>query len=120
MTNERALFDVTREPGADDSAPTVFRVSGELDLSVVEEFSSLLDGHDAGGCVLIDMYAVNFMDSSALQVVLRAKQRLTESGVEVAVVAADGSAVARLLEVAGLQERLPRYPDIEQAKAALG
>lgn len=119
MTSERANFDITREPKADDAGPRVIRVSGELDLSVVDEFSRLLDRDAVGGSVVIDMDAVGFMDSSALQAVLRNKQRLAESGVEVALVAADNSAVAKLLEVAGLEERLPRYPDIDRAKAAL-
>lgn len=117
---EETKFELTQSQGPADSTTVVITVSGELDLSVINTFSKSLEASFGEEGVVLDFDGVTFMDTSALHVVLRGKQRLDDSGVPAVLVANDDSVVATLFDLTGLEERLPRYRTVEEAQAALG
>jgi stage II sporulation protein AA (anti-sigma F factor antagonist) len=67
--------------------------------------------------VILDLRGVPFMDSTGLKVILIASRDLDGP---LAVIAGAGSAVARLLDLAGVADRVPRFETEEEALDALG
>lgn len=84
--------------------------SGELDLTAVDEMSTLFAMAIAGtrGAVILDLNGVNFVDSTALGTILQGARELERAGKELIVVAADGP-VRRLLEITGLAQSFTLY-----------
>lgn len=85
----------------------VLLVRGELDLAAASSLDAELDralGTDASRIVL-DLAALEFIDSTGLSVLVRAQQRAHNSGRELGVVN-PGPQVERLLNLTGLLERL--------------
>jgi len=79
------------------------RVVGEIDMSTVPTFekalSSALDAkHER---LMIDLSEVNFMDSSGLNALVRARDAMEDTGVEM-VISGVSNQVHRLFEVSGL------------------
>lgn len=80
---------------------------GELDLSTVDEVWSRIqqlrrDGHDS---VVLDLRRLTFMDSTALRLIVRAREMSQQDGFGFALI--DGNeAVCRVLDVTGLREHL--------------
>lgn len=66
--------------------------------------------------VLVDLTDVSFIDSSALSALLELQSRLRRVNRQLAVVVPAGSAVAVVLGLTGLRDRLPIY---ETRQAAL-
>jgi anti-anti-sigma factor len=96
----------------------VLRLVGELDLATVE----ILDQHIAGFAadagpsqLVVDLTALEFMDSTGLKSLLRASEQFPG---RVALVA-PSFAVRRLLDVTGLDSHFPQFPDVESARAFL-
>lgn len=79
------------------------RARGELDLSSCEELARALETDRDGLPLLLDLSQVSFMDSSGLRVVLVASREL---GPKLAAVVDPNSAVAHLLEVAEVSDRI--------------
>jgi anti-sigma B factor antagonist len=79
------------------------RVVGEIDMSTVPTFekalSSALDENPER--LMIDLSEVNFMDSSGLNALVRARNAMEDSGVEL-VISGMSNQVRRLFEVSGL------------------
>jgi anti-anti-sigma factor len=70
---------------------TVIRVTGEIDLSNVEYLRSAMD-MAVGGCsigLVIDLGPADFIDSSAIEAIMRARQRLAEIDCDMALVTSD-------------------------------
>ncbi len=70
---------------------TVIRVSGEIDLSNVDYLCSAMD-MAVGKCsigLVIDLSPAGFIDSSAIEAIMRARQKLAETGCDMALVAPD-------------------------------
>ncbi len=94
---------------------TIVTVTGELDLttgSTLEERLGQLPETDAK-LVIVDLRAVEFMDSTGLSVLVRAHQRAAETGNQFALVNG-GSQVRRLLEITGITDRLTVVDSPEQ------
>jgi anti-sigma B factor antagonist len=93
--------------------------SGELDLASTSEMSAIFAMSAAGpqGSVVLDLMAVDFIDSSALGTILRAAQQLEAVGKRLHVVAPDGP-VKRLLEITGTAQRFTLHGTREDAFAA--
>lgn len=98
--------------------PTVIAPEGELDLDRVGEFRLQLfhAARDHAGSLLVDLTNVSFIDSSALTALLELQNRLRRINRQLAVVAPRGTAVAVVLGLTGLSDRLPIY---ETRQAAL-
>jgi anti-anti-sigma factor len=104
------LYDVQlSEPGNGrlDAALT-----GEIDLSTVEEVQSRLEGSLGGDTTLLvlDLRKVTFLDSSGLRLVLRLDERQKDIGGRLVIVQG-GRRVERVFELTGAGERLEIVAD---------
>jgi anti-anti-sigma factor len=94
--------EVRRERGA-----TVLTLAGELDLAsgpVLEEELERAIGGDAEQ-LIIDLRALDFIDSTGLSLFVQANQRMQSGGRRLGLVRG-GSQVQRLLEVTGIADVL--------------
>ena len=75
-------------------------VAGELDLSTAGNLESVLQQHQGSGrTVLIDLSALEFIDSTGLQLLLRAQADARRDGWNLAFASSVTPAVQRLLEL---------------------
>jgi anti-sigma B factor antagonist len=91
----------------DDARAVVIGVSGELDLASSPELERELERGNSSGAelLIIDLRKLEFMDSTGLSVLVRAHQKATESGKQLAVVKGPQQ-VQRLLSLTGVADRL--------------
>jgi anti-anti-sigma factor len=79
---------------------------GEHDLATREEAAGMLrDLLDTNDVIVVDLTRATFIDSSFLQLLLRADAQATESGKRFRVRAEPESVASRTLHLAGLSER---------------
>jgi anti-anti-sigma factor len=90
---------------------------GELDLATAPELEQLVNELlDGGQEVVVDLRALEFMDSSGIRVLVAAHARAGRSGTRLFVVRpASGTAVAKIVEVSGLDGELNIVDDPAQA-----
>ena len=102
-----------------EGAPGV-ALSGEVDVAVVQELTEALDAaiRDSEGAFVVDLSDLEFIDSSGLSALLRARALLGQSDRSLAVVCPAGP-VLRLLKLSGVDELLFLYRSREAAAAAL-
>lgn len=95
----------------------VVHLGGELDLYNADELRAVLDEAIAGSAtrVVVDMAEVEFVDSTALGVLIEARTRLGRDGL---LLAAPQIETRRTLQVSGLDRQLPVYDSVEAALAA--
>ncbi|MGA2926839.1 MAG: STAS domain-containing protein [Solirubrobacteraceae bacterium] len=100
------------------SEPILIAPEGELDAAYVGDFRVALTeaAQAATHGVVVDLSEVSFIDSSGLGALVELYQRLRREERQLAVVAPGGTAAAVLLNLTGLQTRLPIY---ETRQAAL-
>lgn len=91
-------------------------VNGELDMATCAELESALDRTDPAQRVVVDLTACDFLDSSAIRVLLAGALRAESAGGSLSLVAPDPQ-VRRVLEIAGLEAKLPIHPTVEAAGA---
>ena len=105
---------------ADVSGAPGVALQGEIDLSRVQALEEALDEaiRDSEGAFVIDLCDLEFLDSSGLSVLLRARALLGREERPLAVVCPPGP-VRRLLDVSGAAELLFLYETREDAAAAL-
>jgi anti-anti-sigma factor len=110
MTN----LDVAGAP-----VPTI-APKGALDLGTSRELQvRLAELAGEGGLeAILDLSGVTFMDSIGLGVVLKAASRFHRQGKRLLIVAPAGP-VHRILEFAGVSDRLPVFDSVEDARALL-
>jgi anti-sigma B factor antagonist len=78
---------------------------GELDVATCGELDGRLQAADPASTVSLDLSGITFMDSSGLRVVIEHHNRFEEAGGQLQL--ADlSSPVARLLQIAGLENHL--------------
>ena len=94
--------------------------SGELDVAAAPRLATVLSIATAGAepCVVLDLSAVDFIDSTALGAIMHASTEAEAADKSMLVVALDGP-VRRLLEITNLTGRFRVYPSREEALAAL-
>jgi anti-sigma B factor antagonist len=99
-------------------AGVVVAVTGELDIVTSQQFDDYLS--EAGAdrdLVVLDMSAVDFMDTSALAVIVSHWRRQTEGG-GMFLLAGARYRYTKALWITGLADRLPMYADVAEALAA--
>ncbi len=90
-------------------------VRGEVDLATAPQLERDIGEHVREGCKLcLDLTGVGFMDSTGLRVLIGALKSVEEAGGELRIVPGDG-AVAKLLTITGLDDRLDIYPSVDAA-----
>lgn len=104
--------DLTLTTDAGDDA-AVIHVVGELDLSTVAAFDAELERSFSARRVVVVLSDCTFIDSSALQSLVRAQRAVREAGGELSVVAPSQPA-RRVLEVAALDRLIPVYETLAE------
>jgi anti-sigma B factor antagonist len=95
-----APFSVSVEQA---DARTVVAARGELDLATAPELEdALLPPLRDGAGVVLDLRALEFMDSTGVRVIVAAHLAADEHGGSLAVAVVPGEPVARVLEISGL------------------
>lgn len=91
-------------------------VSGELDLHTAGCLQARIEEADTvgAGTVLVDLSEISFIDSSALEVLVRESQRLEGRGHSLVLVTNDPR-TRRILEVTGLDGVLRAYATLQDA-----
>jgi anti-anti-sigma factor len=83
----------------------VARPSGDVDMAVTPELQAELlatAGEYEAGCLVIDLGAVEYIDSSGIELLFRVHGALSSEAVDLIVVAPPGSSAARLLGMVAL------------------
>ena len=95
-------------------------VSGEIHVTTAPEFSTRLNDAIAAGTrgVVIDMSAVEFIDSTGLSVLLNALRRVTRAGGRMAIVCSNPT-VLRLVEITHLDTTFDLHADVAPALRAV-
>jgi anti-anti-sigma factor len=101
------------------SAGRLVVAEGELDITATSEMSTVfaMAGASPERTVVLDLAAVDFVDSSALSVIMRAANELEKDGKRLLVVVPEGP-VRRLLEITNLTQRFELHPTRDDALAA--
>lgn len=102
-----------------EGAPGV-AVRGEVDLAVAPDLEQRLDAaiRASSGAFILDLDHVEFLDSSGLGVILRARALLGREDRALAIVCRPGP-VRRLFNIAGVADLLFVFGTREEAAAAL-
>jgi anti-sigma B factor antagonist len=97
----------------------VVSAHGELDITSSERFDECLsEAAAASDQVILDMSAVDFMDTTALSVIVTHWRRQVEEG-GVFFLAGARYRYTKALWITGLADRLPMYDTVGEAVAAL-
>ena len=97
----------------------VVAVRGELDAVTSREFDEYMtDARRQSDRVILDLTAVDFMDTSSLAVIVGHWKKLTARNGILALAGARYR-YTKTLWITGLADRLPRYDTLEQAVAAI-
>ena len=104
---------------ATGTVPTV-APKGALDLATSRGLQNRLAelAGEAGQDAILDLSGVSFIDSVGLGVVLKAASRFHRQGKRLLIVAPSGP-VHRILEFAGVSDRLPVVDSVDEARAVI-
>jgi anti-sigma B factor antagonist len=114
------LFDVEVSPAEGHPGVIVVSVIGEVDMATAPRLrQALVEATGAGGDrVVVDLGAVDFLDSTGLGVLLGALKRIRGVGGELALARA-APQVVKVFEVTRLVEILPMHATVGSAVAAV-
>lgn len=85
----------------------VARPRGDIDMAVTPELKDELVagvGEHGANCLVVDLGAVDYIDSSGIELLFRLHGALSAGSVELIVVAPPGSSAARLLGMVALSD----------------
>jgi anti-sigma B factor antagonist len=100
-------------------ASVVVSVQGELDVTSSQRFDDCLSEAEAeSDQVVFDMSGVDFMDTSALAVIVAHWRRAVDEGGQF-LLAGARYRYTKALWITGLADRLPMYGTVDEALAAL-
>lgn len=96
----------------------IVAVKGDLDVVTSQQFSDyLLAARQDSDCIVLDLSAVDFMDTSALAVIVdHWKALVAASGM--LILAGARYRYTKTLWITGLADRLPLYDTVEEAVTA--
>jgi anti-sigma B factor antagonist len=96
----------------------VVRLGGELDLYNADEVRAALTSaiDDGTERIVVDMAEVDFVDSTALGVLIEARAKIGHHGL---LLAAPQAETRRTLQVSGLDRHLPVHDSVDGALAAV-
>ena len=99
----------------------VVAMLGELDLATAPRLAFRIDAARGRGArrLVVDLTAAEFCDSTGLRALVGCWREMVAGGGRMALAVLEGSAVARMFELAGAHELMPVYDGLEPALAAL-
>ena len=95
----------------------VIAAGGELDAYAAPDLTDAFAQAATAACVVVDLQAASFLDSTALGVVVRALREVDDRGGAARIVLPDGPA-RRIFEITALDGVLPVAPSRAHAVAA--
>ncbi len=96
----------------------IVEVVGEIDLGTSGELeSALLAAPGDAGRVVVDLAGVTFLDSSALNALIRQEKRLAAHGTELTLVIPAGTPAQAIFELTHLSGTFAIVPTVDQAVA---
>lgn len=97
----------------------VVRVSGEVDMTTAPRLREVVIGVVTGGQpqVIVDLEAVDFLDSTGLGVLVGLLKRTRSQGGDLRLVSTR-SALRKVLELTGLEQALPLAATVDAALGA--
>src|SRR5690349_3610190 len=104
---------------SEDGDLGVYILPGESDSAVTATLADLIPADLGAARIVVDMAAVEYCDSSCLQVLLRLARQLHRAGGRFAVVSA-APVVTRPIELLGLGDVMPVHPTLEAARSSWG
>ena len=116
--NDRLSFDTGALPAA-----LVARPEGDVDMAVAPALQAdLLAAVRARSatCLIVDLGAVEYIDSSGIELLFRLHGALAADGAELIVVAPPGSRAARLLALVALGDIGEVRPSLAEALSTCG
>ncbi|MFG3040602.1 STAS domain-containing protein [Streptomyces sp. NPDC048330] len=116
-----------REPNLDvdveirDDSTVVLSVRGELDMETADRLQEHLTDQLGQGRrhLVLDLSALDFMDSSGLNVLIRVVHKARAAGGDL-YLTAPTPAVRRILEITGVTSAVPPHDGLAEALAAVG
>jgi anti-anti-sigma factor len=112
------LATVSAESVGDAS---VVRIDGEVDMSNADDIEHQIRTSAEGThLVVLDLAEVSFFDSSGIRMLFGIRQELQGKGIQIAVVAPEGSRVSHILDVARVDDAAPVFRSPASALAAMG
>ncbi len=113
-------MEIIRTAAGNEGNVLVLSLSGEFDKMAVEDFTFAVSEAIAGGScwVVMDLNGVRFMDSSAVQCVLRAEEQLLKSGGGI-VAARPRSMVDKVFRLLEFSKRIRVFGELEEAVGSL-
>jgi len=118
---ERPLADELLTIETSDAPDRVLTIAakGELDLSTAGRLQDSLNSSISEGLdVVVDLTRVSFIDSSGIAALIRVFRSLNGGG-KMSVLIAPGSQVARVFELANINDVLPIFTDHAEAVGGL-
>jgi anti-sigma B factor antagonist len=119
MTAPRAVQSVIEVVDVSIGGMAGVAVRGEVELATVPELTAALDDaiRASSGPFVVDLCAVDFLDSSGISCLVRARALLGRDDRPLALVCAPGIA-RRALELTGIDELVPLYGSREELARA--
>jgi len=96
----------------------VARPVGDVDMAATPELEAELRAaveERSAGCLVVDLGAAGYIDSSGIELLFRLHAALRTGGTDLVVVAPPGSSAARLLELVSMAEIGEVRPSLAQA-----
>ena len=114
MTHDELSIDLKTENGGET---LVFKLRGSLDLATAPTVrAALADATEKGGHdLIVDLTALEFLDSTGLGVLIGAHRRAAEHGGSFRLVVSEGP-ISRLLNITGLIAVFAVYHSLENAR----
>lgn len=110
----RTRFAVSEEVRAD---ARIVAIAGEFDAARADEAGPVLmtAASDPERVLVIDLTGCEFLDSTAIALIVGAARPLINGQVKVAIAARRGSEVVQILRLAGIDKTIPILPTAELA-----
>ena len=97
---------------------TILEVAGEIDMSTAPELANAIGSVTRGASlVVVNLSEVVFLDSSALNALVRSQRELAERNISIRVVSPTDRAVRRVFEITHLTESLSVVDSLDEALA---
>ncbi|WP_017573613.1 STAS domain-containing protein [Nocardiopsis halotolerans] len=98
---------------------TVVGLDGEIDIATAEGAFARISAAAADSCVVVDLSAVEFIDASGVNALVRALHAATKAGHHL-LLARPSRQLTRILDVLALTGLLRTHPDVAAALTAHG
>ncbi|MFJ9555859.1 STAS domain-containing protein [Nocardiopsis sp. NPDC101807] len=112
-----AVLDTEQDQFLCDGTTTVVGLTGEIDIATAERALARITAATADGCVVVDLSAVEFIDASGVNMLVRALRGATKVQHHL-LLAGPTRQLSRILDVLGLRDVLATHDGVAAAVAS--